>query len=89
MENVGIFYDNLEYFTAIWYNLWPFCMVCGHLVYFFKFGIFGARKIWQPLCKHDISMQTRSQGKVQYSSHFSVIMDSGQTDHYLKRNLML
>jgi hypothetical protein len=25
MENVGIFYDHSEYFTAIWYNLWP----CG------------------------------------------------------------
>jgi hypothetical protein len=24
MENVGRFYDHLEYFTAIWYNLWPF-----------------------------------------------------------------
>jgi hypothetical protein len=24
MENVGVFYDHLEYFTAIWYNLWPF-----------------------------------------------------------------
>jgi hypothetical protein len=24
MENVGIFYDHLEYFTALWYNLWPF-----------------------------------------------------------------
>jgi hypothetical protein len=23
MENV-IFYDHLEYFTAIWYNLWSF-----------------------------------------------------------------
>jgi hypothetical protein len=24
MENVVIFYDHLEYFTAIGYNLWPF-----------------------------------------------------------------
>jgi hypothetical protein len=24
MENVGIFYDHLEYFKAICYNLWPF-----------------------------------------------------------------
>jgi hypothetical protein len=24
MENVVIFYNHLEYFTAIWYNLWPF-----------------------------------------------------------------
>jgi hypothetical protein len=38
----------LEYFTAIWYNLWPFGIACGHLVYFSQFGIFGSKKIWQP-----------------------------------------
>jgi hypothetical protein len=37
MKNVSIFYDHLEYFTAIWYNLWPFGTVCGHLVYISKF----------------------------------------------------
>jgi hypothetical protein len=34
MVNVGIFYDHLECFMAIRYNLWPFGIVCGHLVYF-------------------------------------------------------
>jgi hypothetical protein len=34
--------------TSIWYNLWPFGIVCGNLVYFFSFGLFGPRKIWQP-----------------------------------------
>jgi hypothetical protein len=24
MEDVVIIYDHLEYFKAIWYNLWPF-----------------------------------------------------------------
>jgi hypothetical protein len=24
MENVVVFYDHLEYFTVIWYKLWPF-----------------------------------------------------------------
>jgi hypothetical protein len=48
MENVGILDDHLEYFTVIWYNLSPFGIVCGHLVYFSKFGMFGPRKIWQP-----------------------------------------
>jgi hypothetical protein len=24
MENVAIFYGHLEYFTAVWYILWPF-----------------------------------------------------------------
>jgi hypothetical protein len=48
MENVGMFYDHCEYFTAIWYNLRPFGLVCGHLVYFSQFGMFGLRKLWQP-----------------------------------------
>jgi hypothetical protein len=48
MENVVIFYDHLEYFTAVWNKLWPFGTVCGHLVYFLRFGIFGTIKIWQP-----------------------------------------
>jgi hypothetical protein len=48
MVNVVIFYDHLEYFTAIWYNLWPFGIVGGHLLYFSQFGMFGPRKIWQP-----------------------------------------
>jgi hypothetical protein len=37
MVNVGIFYDHLEYFMAIWYNLWLFGIVCGHLLYFSPF----------------------------------------------------
>jgi hypothetical protein len=48
MENVLRFYDHLEYFMAICYNLWPFGIVCGNLVYFLRFGMFGPRKIWQP-----------------------------------------
>jgi hypothetical protein len=35
MVNVGMFYDHLEYFMAIWYNLWLFGIVCGHLLYIF------------------------------------------------------
>jgi hypothetical protein len=42
------FYDHLEYFTAIWYILWQFGVVCGTLVYFSRFGLFGPIKIWQP-----------------------------------------
>jgi hypothetical protein len=51
MVNVGIFYNHLEYFMAIWYNLWPFDKVCGHLIYFSQFGMLGPRKIWQPWVK--------------------------------------
>jgi hypothetical protein len=44
----GIFYDHLEYFTAIWYILWPFGIVSGHLVHFYRLGMLRPRKIWQP-----------------------------------------
>jgi hypothetical protein len=27
MENVVIFYDNLEHFSVIWYNLCPFAVI--------------------------------------------------------------
>jgi hypothetical protein len=36
------------YFMAIWYNVWPFGVVGGPLVYFSRFGMFGPRTIWQP-----------------------------------------
>jgi hypothetical protein len=48
MENVGMFYANWEYLTAIWYILWPF----GNLVYFPPFWYIVSRKIWQP-CSHE------------------------------------
>jgi hypothetical protein len=48
MENVITFNDHLEYFMAIWYNLWPFGIVSVHLVYFLRFCMFGPIKIWQP-----------------------------------------
>jgi hypothetical protein len=34
MENVSIFYCYLQYFAAIWNNLRPYSVVCGHLVSF-------------------------------------------------------
>jgi hypothetical protein len=34
--------------VAIWYNSWPFGIVCGLLLYFSQFGMLGPRKIWQP-----------------------------------------
>jgi hypothetical protein len=53
MVNVGMFCNHLECFMATWYNLWPFDIVCGHLLYFSQFGMFGPRKIWQP-CLSDV-----------------------------------
>jgi hypothetical protein len=44
MVNVGIFYAHM----AIPYILQPFGLVCGRLIHFSQFGMFGPRKIWQP-----------------------------------------
>jgi hypothetical protein len=44
MENVGIFYGHLEYFMTIWYVSWPFCIFCGHLVFFPCFGMLYQEK---------------------------------------------
>jgi hypothetical protein len=62
--DLGKFWRALEwkmfvYFMTIWNILWPFGIifgrlvkfVCGHLVYFSHFGMFGPRKIWQPWSK--------------------------------------
>jgi hypothetical protein len=48
MKNVNKFYDHLQYSNVIWYVLWRFGIVCGHLVHFPPFGMLEARKIWQP-----------------------------------------
>jgi hypothetical protein len=45
---------NVGIFMTIWYNLWPFGIVCGHLLYFSQFGMFGPKKIWQP-CNLSVS----------------------------------
>jgi ABC-type spermidine/putrescine transport system permease subunit II len=44
MENVVIFYDNLEYFMAIWHNACQFGIVCGHLVFVFPFWYVKTKK---------------------------------------------
>jgi hypothetical protein len=48
MVNVGIFYDHLEYFMAIWYNLWPFGIDCGHLLYFSNLECLDQEKSGNP-----------------------------------------
>jgi hypothetical protein len=48
MEDVGICYGHLAYFTTIWYILWPFGMFYGYLVYFSRFGMFGQEKSGYP-----------------------------------------
>jgi hypothetical protein len=44
MENAGIFYGHLEYFTAIWYILWPFGNVVVIWYMFPRFGILCQEK---------------------------------------------
>jgi hypothetical protein len=34
MEDVGIFYGHLVFYTAIWFSLQPFGVLHRHLVYF-------------------------------------------------------
>jgi hypothetical protein len=48
MENVTIFYGNLEYFTAIWYILWPFVNVVVVWYIFPRFGTFCQEKSGNP-----------------------------------------
>jgi hypothetical protein len=48
MDDAGIFYGHLVYFTADWYILRTFVKVCGHLVQFSPFWYVVPRKIWQP-----------------------------------------
>jgi hypothetical protein len=54
MVNVCIFYYHLEYFMAIWYNLWPFGMVCGHLLYFFPIWYVWTKKNLATLIQPDL-----------------------------------
>jgi hypothetical protein len=48
MEDVGIFYGHLVYFTAIWNILWTFGVIVGNLEYFPPFWYDAPRKIWLP-----------------------------------------
>jgi hypothetical protein len=52
MEDVGIFYEHLVYFTVFCYILWTFGIV--RFLYFFPFWYFVPRKIWQPCSSRQI-----------------------------------
>jgi hypothetical protein len=47
------FYGHLVYFSAKWYVLWPFDTLCGHLVYFSRFGILYREKSGNPVQMSD------------------------------------
>jgi hypothetical protein len=48
MENANIFNDHLEYFTIIWYILWPFGNVMVIWYIFPRFGKFCQEKSGKP-----------------------------------------
>jgi hypothetical protein len=48
MENDGIFYGHLEYFTVIWCMLWPFGKVVVIWYGFPRFGIMCHEKSGNP-----------------------------------------
>jgi hypothetical protein len=66
MVNVGIFYNNLEYFMAVWYNLWPSGIVCGHLLYFFPIWYVWTKKNLATLVSRT---ETILQNRVRRLSH--------------------
>jgi hypothetical protein len=48
-ENVEIFYDHLEYFTAIWgYFMTIWCLLCSFGTFFPGFGIMNQKKSGNP-----------------------------------------
>jgi hypothetical protein len=49
MENAGIFYGHLEYFTAIWYIVWSFGNVVVIWYIFPRFGILCQEKSGNPV----------------------------------------
>jgi hypothetical protein len=48
MENVGIFYGHLEYYTTIGYILWPFGKVVEIWYIFSRFGALYREKSGNP-----------------------------------------
>jgi hypothetical protein len=57
--NASMFYDHLDYFTSIWYNLWPFGTVCCHLVHFFPFWYVLATKNLATLYRNNVEKATK------------------------------
>jgi hypothetical protein len=60
MVNVGIFYGHLEYFMAIWYNLWPVGIVCGHLLFFPNLECLGKENSGNPVPEFGFSQQNEN-----------------------------
>jgi hypothetical protein len=52
MEDFGVNYVHLVYFTAVWNILRPFGIFYGYLVDFSPFWFVVPRKLWQPCSLH-------------------------------------
>jgi hypothetical protein len=52
MENASIFYGHMEYFTVIWYILWPFGNVVVIWYIFPRFGTLCQEKSGNPACEY-------------------------------------
>jgi hypothetical protein len=49
MEKVGIFFDHLEYITAIWNIQWPFGKLVAMWYIFTRFGMLCQEKSGNPV----------------------------------------
>jgi hypothetical protein len=60
MQDVGILYGHLVYFTAIWSILYIWYISCllGYFVQFFPFWYIVPRKIWQLWCRNSFAHVT-------------------------------
>jgi hypothetical protein len=56
LDNVKICYGHLEYFTAIWHILWPFCNVVINWYIFHRFGILCQEKSGNPGTKLKVNL---------------------------------
>jgi hypothetical protein len=56
MENAGIFYGHSEYYTVIWYNVWPFNNVVVICYIFPRFGILYQKKNLATLTCTDVKI---------------------------------
>jgi hypothetical protein len=71
--NVGILHDHLEYFVAIWYNLWPFGI---HSLW--SFVIFF--QIWYVWTKKSLAtlLETRLSSFTHYQERFFCLLLDGK-----------
>jgi hypothetical protein len=53
-------------------------MVCGHLLYFSSFGMFGPRKIWQPWFENTFLLALKFLAIWNRSHFFASLSDSIQ-----------